>query len=169
MRSPSLVARLAEIEVLCLDCDGVLTDGTVLVDGDGRESLRFSRRDGHGIALLRQAGIAVVIVTRETCTGPVEARARKLDVPLVRACTDKAAWLRDRHGEHLDRVCFVGDDLPDLEAMRLAGVSAAPLDAVDVVRKAATVKLRARGGRHAVREMADRILAARAAARGGVA
>lgn len=154
---------LSRVALLALDVDGVLTDGRVLLGADGVERKHFSLVDGHGIAMVRDAGVEVAFITRES-TGIAEARARKLRVRCYEGVLDKAGALRALRGElGLSRaqVAYVGDDLPDLGAFDEAGVRIAVPGARAEVRRAADFVTRAPGGNGAVREVCDRILAAR--------
>jgi 3-deoxy-D-manno-octulosonate 8-phosphate phosphatase (KDO 8-P phosphatase) len=165
---PIAPSRLARIELLALDVDGVLTDGRVLVGADGVERKLFSVIDGHGIVLVREAGVEVALVTRES-SGIALARARKLGVRCVEGAMDKRAVLRELREElGLSRpeVAYVGDDLPDLEAFAEAGVRIAVATARPEVRRSADWVTRAPGGGGAVREVCDRLLDARARRRG---
>lgn len=172
----SRVARAAALRALrlvVLDVDGVLTDGGLYYADSGDELKRFHVRDGQGIVLLHAAGIRTAIVTARR-SAAVDRRARELGIEEVRqGVGDKLAALKDilaRLGIPPAQACYVGDDLGDLDAMRHAGLAAAPADAAPPVRAAAALVTRARGGQGAVRELADRIVAARAAslsARGG--
>lgn len=147
------------IELLAFDCDGVLTDGQVAVDAQGQEVKRFSLRDGHGIALARESGIHVAIITRSSSPA-IEARARKLDIDHV-VSLDKARSLRElcrRYGVPLAHAAFVGDDVFDIDAMRCAGLGVAVADAHPTVRSAADHVTRAPGGQGAARELIDDLL-----------
>ncbi len=147
------------IALLALDCDGVLTDGQVAVDAEGREVKRFSLRDGHGIGLAQEAGILVAIITRSTSPA-VEARGAKLGVEVI-TTRDKAAALHNlcqRHGVTAGSCAFVGDDVFDIPAMRMAGLGVAVADAHPKVLAAANHVTQARGGAGAVREVVDMLL-----------
>jgi 3-deoxy-D-manno-octulosonate 8-phosphate phosphatase (KDO 8-P phosphatase) len=146
---------------LICDVDGVLTDGGILLADDGTEIKQFNAHDGAGIHLLVQAGFQVAFLTgRES--GAVSRRARELGVQHVRqGATDKVPvyeGLLAAMGVSDAEVCYVGDDLPDLPPMRRAGYSAAPADAREEVRAAASYVTHAPGGRGAVREVIERIL-----------
>jgi YrbI family 3-deoxy-D-manno-octulosonate 8-phosphate phosphatase len=148
------------IELLALDCDGVLTDGRVAVDADGREVKRFSLRDGHGISLAREAGLIVAIITRSG-SAAIEARGAKLGIEVITS-RDKARSLRElcaRHGVDPQHAAFVGDDVFDLPAMRLAGLGVTVGDAHGEVLSAADWVTEAPGGQGAVRELIDTLLA----------
>ena len=129
----------------------------------GDEWKRFNVRDGMGIKLLQHAGLLTAVITQEQ-TKLVARRAEKLTIPEVhQGVHDKLAVLRDivvRHGLDLSQVAYIGDDVNDLEALQAVGFSAAPADAVTVVRKAVHYVCRKKGGEGAVREVADLILAA---------
>jgi YrbI family 3-deoxy-D-manno-octulosonate 8-phosphate phosphatase len=159
---------LGQIDLLVLDCDGVLTDGQVLVDPQGVEVKRFSLRDGHGLSLAMEAGLKVAIVTRVP-SAALEARARKLGIDHVIASTDKGQAMRAlcaELGVPPARSAFIGDDVFDLPAMAVAGVGVAVADAHPRVLARADVVTRAAGGQGAVRELVDLILAHRGEVQG---
>jgi YrbI family 3-deoxy-D-manno-octulosonate 8-phosphate phosphatase len=165
-------ARAARIQLVLTDCDGVLTDGAVYCGEAGELTLRFSRRDGHGVARLREAGIAVGILTRED--SPIVAgRAEKLGITdLYAGVVDKRAALETiarSHGLAFDQIAYVGDDVHDLPVLEAVGFSAAPTDAEPAVRAAVDAVLSRPGGHGAFREFAETILAAREAPRGETA
>jgi YrbI family 3-deoxy-D-manno-octulosonate 8-phosphate phosphatase len=161
---PSRRPGWAAVRALVTDVDGVLTDGGLYYAESGDELKRFDVRDGQGLVLLREAGLLTAIVTRKQ-TAIVTRRARDLGIAEVHQhVTDKAAALTDlcaRHGLPPAAVCYVGDDVGDLPAMRLSGVPVAVADAVSEVRRAAAYVTRAGGGRGAIREVCDLVLAAR--------
>lgn len=152
------------MRALVTDVDGVLTDGGLYYAENGDELKRFDVRDGQGLVLLRAAGLLTAIVTRKQTT-IVTRRARDLGIAEVHQnVTDKAAAIADflaRHRLASAAVCYVGDDVGDLVAMRAVGVPVAVADAVPEVRRAAAYVTRARSGHGAVREICDLILAAR--------
>jgi 3-deoxy-D-manno-octulosonate 8-phosphate phosphatase (KDO 8-P phosphatase) len=160
----SHAAAAAAVRLLCLDVDGVLTDGTVRFDGEGRESKSFSVRDGLGIVLWQRLGGAVAIVTGRPLGEALAARVRELRIDHVYASsTDKAADLRraaEACGVPTSAAAFVGDDLPDLPAMRACGYPVAVADAVQEVRAAAAFVTAAEGGRGAVRDVVEHLLRA---------
>lgn len=156
--------RWAAVRALVTDVDGVLTDGGLYYAENGDELKRFDVRDGQGLVLLREAGLLTAIVTRKQ-TAIVARRARELGIAEVHQdVRDKAAAIADllaRHRLAAGAVCYVGDDVGDLPAMRAVGVSVAVADAVPSVRGEAAYVTRARAGRGAIREVCDLILAAR--------
>jgi 3-deoxy-D-manno-octulosonate 8-phosphate phosphatase (KDO 8-P phosphatase) len=156
--------RLTQISLLLLDVDGVLTTGQVIYDDAGQETKVFDVRDGLGIRLLKEAGIQVGIITGRRSMALVH-RCRNLQITLLKdGIGDKAAALAAvlrETGIPAAATAFVGDDLPDLPAMRRVGVPIAVGDAHALVKQAAAITTRAAGGRGAVREIAERILIAR--------
>lgn len=148
--------------LIVFDFDGVFTDNLVYVFDDGREMVRCSREDSLGLSLLKAIGIPMMILSTET-SPVVAARAKKLKLPLAQGQADKAAFLRDhlaKAGIPPELVVYLGNDLNDLPAMALVGLSACPADAVPAVRRFCQLTLSKSGGRGAVRELCD--LAARA-------
>ena len=155
-------APIGDVEFVVFDFDGVFTDNRVQVDQDGVESVVCDRSDSVGIDRLKAAGIGVAILS--TDVNPlVRVRGDKLGVPVVHGSSDKAADLRrlaDDAGVSLDRVAFVGNDHNDLPALSVAGTPICVADAALEVRLACRHVTSRPGGRGAVREVADRILAA---------
>ena len=158
--------RLAAVRLVLADCDGVLTDGTVLYSGRGEELTRFSRRDGMGVERLRAAGIETGVVSRDRSPA-TRRRAERLQLTEVHlGVTEKLAAIEEiaaRRGLALEQVAFIGDDVQDLEALRAVGVSGCPRDAEPAVRETADYVASRRGGHGAFREFAEAILAARQA------
>lgn len=148
------------VRLVVLDVDGVLTDGSIAYEGDAEQLMTFDVKDGYGIVALIRAGVKVAIISARDSAG-LRRRAAELGVAEIRvAVEDKAAELRrlcDDLDVALDQVCYVGDDEPDLPAMALAGLAAAPSDASPTVLARVHIRLRAAGGRGAVRELTDLI------------
>lgn len=145
------------------DFDGVHTEDTAIVDQDGRESVTVRRGDGMGVSLLRKAGVPLLILSTET-NPVVIARARKLQVDVISGCDDKLTALRewaDQQGVHLADVVYLGNDVNDVACLEAVGWPAVVADAHPTAKAAARLVLRSEGGRGAVRELADRVLAAR--------
>lgn len=145
------------------DFDGVFTDNVVYVDQDGRETVGCWRSDGLGISRLKSAGVAVVIVSTET-NPVVSARAAKLKVRCVQAVEDKGAAaiaLCDEYGVSPSRAMFVGNDINDIPAFQVVGAAVAVADAHPDIEPYIGFRTRARGGRGAVREICDLLVAAR--------
>jgi YrbI family 3-deoxy-D-manno-octulosonate 8-phosphate phosphatase len=152
-----------DVDALVTDFDGVHTDDSVLVGEDGAELVIVNRGDGMGVSLLRRAGVPTLILSTET-NPVVTARARKLGVDVRQGLADKAAVLRAwaaERGVDLDRVAYLGNDVNDLACLELVGWPLAVPDAHPRVLAAARLVLGSPGGHGAVREAAERILAAR--------
>lgn len=154
-------ANLADIQVLVIDVDGVLTDGTIVINSDGSESKFFSVLDGHGILLWRRAGLKIAFLSgRES--EPTRRRAEELEVEYVfQDCHDKLdaikAFLKQQ-GFSPDRIAYIGDDLPDLPVIRYVGFGVAVANAVDEVKQYADYVTMLPGGKGAVREVIEYIL-----------
>ena len=151
----------AAIKAVVLDVDGVLTDGTFWWGPDGQEWKRFSFRDVMGVSKARRAGLVIALISGEN-SPLVDRFAEKMGIEhVVKGCKDKAGALRDfarRAGLALAEIAFMGDDVNDLEAMKLAGLSAAPNDAHHSARKQAVFLSRHNGGQGAVRELLDHLV-----------
>jgi 3-deoxy-D-manno-octulosonate 8-phosphate phosphatase (KDO 8-P phosphatase) len=157
-------ARARRVRLLLLDVDGVLTDGTVTIDAAGGEQKAFHIRDGLGIVWARREGLEVGFLSGRP--SPVtERRAEELGVRIVsQPGPDKVRGylelIAERHLDDAD-VAYMGDDLLDLPIFRRVGLTAAPADAVEDVRARAHWVSRHGGGRGAVREFVELLLAAR--------
>jgi 3-deoxy-D-manno-octulosonate 8-phosphate phosphatase (KDO 8-P phosphatase) len=149
------------------DFDGVFTDNTVYVSQDGTESVRCWRGDGLGLARLKSIGVETAIVSKET-NPVVTARSRKLAMRCVQGCDDKLAAvsrLAAELGLRLKEVAFVGNDINDAACLEVVGLPIVVWDAHPDVATHAVYQTFAPGGRGAVREVCDAIVAARQRAR----
>jgi N-acylneuraminate cytidylyltransferase len=155
-------ARLAAVRLVIFDFDGVMTDNAVYVSQDGDETVRCHRGDGFGIARLQQAGVRTLILSKER-NPVVSRRAEKLGVEVIQGQDDKKTvlteWLRRQNLPRED-VLYVGNDVNDLECMRLVGWSACPADAHPDVLSLCSIILSRPGGEGAVRELCDMLLKA---------
>lgn len=154
----------AAIRLAVFDIDGVFTDGRIWMGSDGVEYKAFSVRDGVGIKQLLAAGIEVGIISGRASSA-VERRMAELGVKhVVQGCDDKARaldGLMRATGRERAQTAYLGDDTPDLPAMRLARLPGAVADAHPEVREAAVWVSTARGGFGAVREFCEMLLGAR--------
>ncbi|MGE0385704.1 MAG: KdsC family phosphatase [Gammaproteobacteria bacterium] len=161
--SDELLRRAAAVRLALFDVDGVLTDGRLYYGADGETLKVFDSRDGHGLVLLRRHGIQVGIVSGRNCAA-VAARMTDLGVALVyQGCGDKRATLEEiwhRTGCTPAQTAFVGDDLPDLPALRAVGLAIAVADADPGLIGACHLRTTRPGGRGAVREVSELILTA---------
>ncbi|MBT9519888.1 MAG: HAD-IIIA family hydrolase [Dechloromonas sp.] len=156
-------ARAANIKLVAFDIDGVMTDGGLHYTDDGHELKTFNVQDGLGVVLLRRAGIKVAIITGRT-SNVVNCRAKDLGVEHVfHGVGDKGAvsgQLLEQLGLQWSELAFMGDDLIDLPAMTRCGLAIAPANARPVVKERAHMVTEASGGKGAVREAIELILAA---------
>ncbi len=157
------MSPLADLRLLVLDVDGVLTDGTVVL-GAGEEELKaFHTRDGAGMALWRDAGLQLTFLTGRGGAA-VRRRARELRLDRIwEQARDKSAAFDEilaHYGVRASQTAVMGDDLPDLAILARAGFSAAPADAAADIRERVDLVTRAPGGRGAVRELIEHILRA---------
>lgn len=156
-------ARAARVRVLLFDVDGVLTDGTTLVDAEGRESLGFDIRDGLGLVAAQRAGlIAGVVSSRAVAAAQHRAAALGLRHALlgVHDKLDAVTRVLAHEGVGFEALAYMGDDLVDLPVLARAGLSAAPADAVPDVRARVHLVTTAAGGRGAARELVELVLRA---------
>lgn len=149
-----------------MDVDGVLTDGSVWLDEAGRESKRIAFADIMGLSIGRRAGLLYALVSGEDgpCLDQIAAKVGVSDV--YRGCKDKAAAVRDfavRHDLELSEVCFIGDDVNDVQALEICGLAVAPAGAHAAASAMATMVTAKSGGAGAVREVVDYLLAQRGA------
>ncbi len=158
---PGAAQKAAGVRLFLVDVDGVLTDGGIVFDGDGREIKRFHVRDGHGIKMLQRAGVEVGIITGRT-SGVVSIRAKELGIAIVRqGSVDKVAVWREILSEKKlspRETSYVGDDIVDVPLLKEVGFSAAVSDAESYVRDAADFVSSRPGGHGAVREIIEFLL-----------
>lgn len=163
MATEHLQQRLSQVRAIALDVDGVLTDGGCWWGPNGEEWKRFCFADIMGVSLARRAGLKLGLISGED-SQLVERYAAKMKILFVfKGCRDKAAALRDfatSTGISLTSICYMGDDVNDVAAMVIAGISAAPANAAAVARSNASFITRNYGGNGAVREVIDEILVA---------
>jgi 3-deoxy-D-manno-octulosonate 8-phosphate phosphatase (KDO 8-P phosphatase) len=156
---------MGSIDALVMDVDGVLTDGTFLWSASGEESKSFSFEDVMGLSRARQAGLTLGLISGEDSV-LVDRFANKIGITNVdKGCKDKGAALRrfaSATGIALEHTAFIGDDVNDLPALAIAGLSVAPANAQPSVKAAVSLLLERSGGRGAVRQLVELILAARA-------
>lgn len=156
-----LEARLRNIRLIVTDVDGVLTDGRIPFDGEGRQFRTFHVRDVTALTLWRLSGGLSALVSG-LGSRAVEALADTW------RCTEYHAWVRNKekvcremalkHGLTLEEVAYLGDDIIDLRAMRAVGLAVAVQDAAPEILEIADIITEARGGAGALRELVMRIL-----------
>ncbi len=159
--SMGLVERCGPIELLVLDVDGVMTDGTIIVNDLGVESKHFYVKDGSGISLWRKSGKKVAIVSgrKAHC---VDLRAAELGItPVIQGSLDKKASILSlihELGLEPRQTCAMGDDVADLRMFGVVGLAACPSDAAIELAHQAHYVAGKPGGRGAVREVIELIL-----------
>lgn len=161
--SPELLRKASDVRLLALDVDGVLTDGHLWFGNSGEEMKAFDIQDGLGVKLLQRGGISVALITGRQ-SELVARRARELGIEqVIQGREDKRialAELCQQLGLQPAQAAYMGDDLPDLGAIRTAGLGLAPANAHDLVAVHADYQTRRSGGGGAVREACELILRA---------
>lgn len=154
-------SEIPEIKMFLTDCDGCLTDGGMYYSECGDEMKKFNTRDGMGFALLRERGIITGIITSEN-VDLNRRRAEKLKVDILESgCKDKLSAIKRICSEwriDIRNVCYIGDDLNDIDAIKAVGYGCCPADAIVEVRKIATIVTSAKGGEGVIREIVDYLL-----------
>lgn len=151
------------VQLLALDVDGVLTDGSIYLDADGREIKRFSAADGVALRTWQRLGLQSAVITGRVSPA-VDHRAVDLGIQtVIQGSKDKSASLDQlitRTGIPCDRIAFIGDDWPDLPILRRVGYPIAVANADPKVKKLARFTTSRRGGDGAVREAVEHLLSA---------
>lgn len=164
MKNPVSPEKLAGIQLLLLDVDGVLTDGAIIYSRDGSETKIFNVKDGLGLKLAMAAGIKVGIVTGRQ-SAALDHRCRDLGIRYSFAGIQDKAGILEKIAEETrvapEHMAYMGDDLPDLPLMRRIGLSIAVADAHKSILEDADWTTSAAGGKGAVREVCEALLKAR--------
>ena len=149
--------KIQRIRTVIFDFDGVMTNNTVMLDQDGKESVIVSRADGMGVGILKKLGYKLLILSSES-NPVVHARASKLGIECIQGAEDKGEILKSYAEEHdinNAEMMYVGNDLNDISAIKIVGCSVCPKDAHYCVKKMSDVVLKTSGGMGVVRELAD--------------
>ena len=158
-----LSQRARQVRLAQFDVDGVMTDGTLFVSGQGESFKPFNILDGLGLKLLKSSGVATGILTGRS-SAAVSTRAGELDIDhLIQGANDKLRAyvdLQQQLGLDDEQICYMGDDLPDLPVLRRCGLALSPPGAVDEVRSEVHFVTRMRAGKGAVREACELIMRA---------
>ena len=164
LKPADLESRARALRVLLFDVDGVLTDGGVYVDADGRELKRFSIKDGAALALAPKFGLITGLISARA-SAATNSRAAELGMKIVmQGVANKRQALNDilaGHNVTAAEVAYMGDDLVDLPVLTAVGLAACPSDAAAEVAAAAHWVSRHPGGQGAAREFIEAILKAR--------
>lgn len=158
-----IIEKARRIKLVVFDVDGVLTDGGLFIDNEGREHKVFNSRDGHGMKMLRQSGVELAVITGRR-SDSVAYRMAGLGIEHVfQGEQDKLPAyeaLLDRLGLSAEQTAYVGDDVMDLPVMLKAGLAVAVCDAHDLVKKHAHWQTPSAGGRGAARDICELIMEA---------
>lgn len=156
--------QLKNIKILIIDVDGTLTDAGIYYDENGNELKKFSTRDAAGFAMAQQVGIKIMILTGRECAATTR-RMKEMHVEyLVQNCKDKVGYLKefmDKEGIKREEIGYLGDDLNDLQVMRLCDFVGCPADACEEVKERADYISNIKGGYGAVRDIICYFLKAR--------
>lgn len=159
----SWLVKAGKIKCFICDVDGVMTDESIIIDNTGNELRYFNVHDGFGLKLLMFAGIEVAVITTSSCE-VIDHRMRQLGIKhyFKRQFNKQQAFLELQKTLQLDldEFAYIGDDLPDIPIMQQVGLSFAVANAVAGVKKCATIQTHAYGGKGAIREACDLLLAA---------
>ena len=151
----------SQIRLLCLDVDGVMTDGRLQLDAEGRETKTFHIHDGLAIRLWQSTGRTIAVITGRS-SKPVRSRCRELGISLLADGQGKKmpAWreLLKRTGVQAEQTAMMGDDLPDIPLIKAAGLGIAVANAAPEAKMAADFVTTCRGGEGAIREVIEAIL-----------
>ena len=152
--------KLKKIKLVVFDFDGIFTDGFVYVNQDGKETVRCSRRDSLGIDMLKAAGFKIAVISRET-NPVVEMRCQKMKIKCFSGIKNKLETLKkivNQSKISSKEICYIGDDITDLECITFAGVGITVNNAPKELKNKAGYVTLLNGGHHAVREICNLIL-----------
>ncbi|MDF1653932.1 MAG: HAD hydrolase family protein [Coxiellaceae bacterium] len=165
-----MICNVSDFHTIVFDFDGVFTDNKVYIDQSGNESIRCDRGDGLGVDMLRKhiaihnLGIRMKIVSKEK-NNVVLSRAKKMKIPCENSCDNKFFYLSNYFKaslsackEPFNGLIYLGNDLNDLEVMRVAGFSVAPSDAHKSIKAIANIVLPELGGSGFVRSFVENVL-----------
>ena len=161
MQKRKLMEKARKIKLFAMDVDGVLTDGKIIYDSDGREIKHFNVKDGLGIKLLRKAGIKTAIITSRD-SFPVEKRARELKIDFLYQSVKNKIAIIDEIREKLflsyDEIAYIGDDLVDIPLLKRVGFPVSVPSSPEIVKRYCVYITKKNGGDGAVRETVEYIL-----------
>lgn len=160
----NLLQKAKKVQMLMLDVDGVLTDGSILYSEDGKEIKVFNVLDGHGIVMLKKAGIKTVIVSGRKSKA-LKKRAQELGIKdIYQGVFDKTKILKvliSKAGIKKENVCYMGDDITDIALLKDVGFSVSVPNGTKEVKRIVDYITKKKGGNGAVREVAEMILKAK--------
>ncbi len=153
--------RYNNIKLVVCDVDGTLTDGGIYITENGDEFKKFNSKDGMAISRLLKMGIQVGFISASIAQNIVKRRAEMLKVPFCYVGDKNKAvviseWLKKLNLK-LENVAYIGDDINDLDIMKIVGISACPFDSAESVKKTADIILNRKGGEACFREFVERL------------
>jgi len=149
--------NINDIQLIVYDFDGVMTNNTAILSEDGRESVLVNRSDGLAVSMLRRSGVRQLILSTER-VNLTRMRAKKLKIPVLSSTSNKKHTLTiycKKKRVNLKNVMFVGNDINDLEVVKMVGYPIAPIDAYRAVKENAVMIIKAKGGEGVIRELYD--------------
>lgn len=161
LMSANFKERLNRIRAFAFDIDGVLTDGTVAIGSNDTVTRNFNAKDAYAITAASKAGYAMAIISSAREPSLRERLSQLGFHEVYLACTDKEDTLKEFaavHDLHYDDIVFMGDDLPDFLAMKLAGVAACPHDAAAEIREICQYISPRKGGEGCVRDVIEQVM-----------
>ncbi len=160
--NPDLRQKIIKIRLIVSDVDGTLTDGRIFINADGNEAKCYSAHDGLAANVWVKLGNKFALLTGRAESETVKRRAREMKcADVVFSSSDKDADLRSicsRLGVNLDETLYLGDDLPDISAMRVCSLAASVANAAPEVKQMSQIVLSANGGMGALRELIELLL-----------
>lgn len=157
----ALIEKLQKIKAIFFDVDGVLTDGSIIYLGDKEEIKSFNVKDGQILKHLRENGIKIGAITGRS-SDAVKRRCEELKLDFFgQGISDKYQFIDERLSEmgmKWEEVCYIGDDIIDLKALKMSAFSAAPEDALEYIKSEVDYVCNKKGGHGVVREVADMVL-----------
>ncbi len=157
-----LKVKASQIKLVAFDVDGVLTNGEIIYNEKGEEIKIFNAKDGQGMNMLRTNGLITAIISARN-TSIVDKRAKDLDILHVyQGAKNKLIAMQELmqlYNLKFNQIAYVGDDIPDICILEKVGFACCPADAVDEVKKICHFVSNKPGGKGAVREISDFILA----------
>jgi 3-deoxy-D-manno-octulosonate 8-phosphate phosphatase (KDO 8-P phosphatase) len=157
----NLLEKFLPVTTIILDLDGVLTDGSLLITPDGEWVRKMNIKDGYILQLAAKKGYRLIVITG-SFSSPVENRLNRLGINMVyQNVKDKMMLLKTlmaEHGFSFPETLYMGDDIPDLEVMKLCGLSCCPVDAARDILAMADYISPVKGGEGCVREVIEKLM-----------
>ena len=159
--SMNILSRLRLVKAFVFDMDGVLTDGTLLIENDGQWLRKMNIKDGYALQLAVKSGFKIVVISGSE-SAAVEKRLHKLGVTDVfMKVNDKESFLKEyllKNTISLSEILFMGDDIPDYNCMIIAGFACCPADAAVEIKQISSYISPMRGGYGCVRDVIEKVL-----------